>query len=109
MYAVAPGSQNKEWRYVCDNYFDTNLNGPNVACKELGKKAGHRQEDDIVTGNWVYWDNVRCSGLEKSLADCERPNPGICSPNEAVMLTCTGTQNFIWNFLDIISIICIVL
>ena len=111
LYAVAPGSQTEEWRYVCNDFFDTNSTGTQVACKELGYNAG-TQDHATVKGDWVYWDNVQCIGSEKSLADCKRPDPGYCGPSEAVKLTCTGTQKFIWNFLNIIysiDLICVLL
>ena len=96
IYVVAPGSQTKEWRYVCDDYFDWNTNGPNIACKELGYRTG-TQHDATVQGEWMYW-HVSCIGSEKSLADCERPNAADCAPSEAVKLNCTGTQKCRWNF-----------
>ena len=89
MYATPPCSHIGEWRYVCDDKFDLNSNGPNVACKELGYLGG-TQHDATVQGHWVYWDDVQCSGSEISLADCERPNSKSCSANKAVELYCTS-------------------
>ena len=91
MYAIPPDKQIKEWRYVCDDVFHDNTNGPNVACKELGYNAGGIQKDATVqAASWVYWDNVRCDGSENSLANCERLSPGSCNANEAVHLTCSA-------------------
>ena len=92
MFTAPPCSHIKEWRYVCDDEFDLNTNGPNVACKELGYIGG-TQHDATVQGDWVYWDDVQCSGSENSLADCDRPDPLTCGVYEAVKLTCTGTTD----------------
>ena len=96
MQSSTPGSQIKEWRYVCDDYFDSSTNGPNVACKELGHLEG-TQQDATVQGDWLYWDNVQCNGLENSIADCERPFPGICAPSEAVKLNCVAGIDIVDN------------
>ena len=87
LYAVAPGSQNGEWRYVCANHFVTNSNGPNIACKELGYSGGI-QEDASVQGTWVFWDQVKCDGSENSLVDCGRSDDGYCYDDDAVKLNC---------------------
>ena len=90
MYDAPPGSQVKEWRYLCDDKFSDNTNGPNVACKELGYNEGTERDVTVPVASWVYWDNVRCDGSENSLANCQRHNPGSCGPSEAVYLICAG-------------------
>ena len=95
MYAAPLGSQTKEWRYVCDDLFDENANGPNVACKELGHNAGGTQRDaTIQAAAWVYWHEVRCNGSENSLVNCDWSKPGKCLAKKAVHLTCpSGTYH----------------
>ena len=81
------------WRYVCDDYFDENLNGASVACRELGLFGGAFRNGKFVSmdGDYSWYTDVTCTGNETSLAQCAlrvASKQGVCGPWEAVTLTC---------------------
>ncbi len=81
------------WGPVCDDGFDGNLNGAEVACKEMGYPGALRQLDVRSANNNFKLDNVQCVGNEHDLLDCPRYgnsqiNQHNCSTTEAVGLEC---------------------
>ena len=77
------------WKYVCDDHFDSNNNGANVACRELGYASGAHSHGTAPVDS--FYDNVACTGTESSLVNCPRSASENCGTSEAVTLTCTGT------------------
>jgi len=74
------------WKFVCDDFFDSNSKGPDVACRELGYDIGVQRS---VTTPWdSFYDNVKCSGRESKLAFCPRTTGEDCSVGQGVWLTC---------------------
>ena len=78
------------WRYVCDDYFDSNNNGANVACRELGYGSGTHSNGRAPVDS--FYDNVACTGTESRLVDCPRSSSENCGTSEAVTLTCAGAR-----------------
>jgi len=69
---------NGEWGTVCDDYFDTNNNGADVACRQMGYASGtyspdfRGSEPDESVLKIVY-DDIQCTGTEARIQEC----PGI--------------------------------
>ena len=84
------------WKYVCDDAFDSNNNGANVACRELGFASGTHSNG--VAASDSFYDDVHCTGSEAKLADCSRSTGEDCGTNEAVTLQCIGVITFLRNF-----------
>jgi hypothetical protein len=83
------------WKYVCDDKFDANNNGANVACRELGY-AGGSHSDGTTNSDSLFYDEVNCAGTEASLADCPHLSTSSaenCAANEGVTLTCTAQSD----------------
>ena len=79
----------RRWKYMCDDHFDENNNGANVACRELGYANGtHTDAVTPVDKFGRVYDDVQCTGREKALADCPRRIGENCVRSEAVMLSC---------------------
>ena len=83
------------WKYVCDDVFDSNNNGANVACRELGFASGTHSNgvapyDDAFMYGSSFYDDVRCTGTEARLVDCPRSSGHNCGTSEAVTLQCAG-------------------
>ena len=79
------------WKHVCDDMFDNNLNGANVACKELGYDGGVSLSAGrvVVAPSLDFYDEVNCTGDEAHLADCDRDAEHNCNErDEAVDLCC---------------------
>ena len=74
------------WKYVCDDYFDNNNNGANVACRELGYTSGTHTNGYAPYSS--FYDDVQCVGTEARLVDCSRTNGHNCGSSEAVTLHC---------------------
>ena len=75
------------WKYVCDDSFDTNNNGANVACRELGYASGAHSNG--VASYDSFYDDVQCAGTEARLVDCPRSSGENCGTSEAVTLLCS--------------------
>ena len=75
------------WKYVCDDVFDTNFNGANVACRELGYASG--THSDGLASSDSFFDDVTCAGTEARLVDCPRSSGENCETSEAVTLQCS--------------------
>ena len=78
------------WKYVCDDDFDGNNNGANVACRELGYASGAHSHGTAPVDS--FYDNVACTGTESSLVNCPRSASENCGTSEGVTLTCTGAR-----------------
>jgi hypothetical protein len=78
-----------DWRFVCDDNTRWNMNLPNVACAELGftKGASFKSPFDVNRGD-LFYDNVRCTGNEAHLADCDRDIAENCGKTEGIELCC---------------------
>ena len=76
------------WKYVCDDVFDSNNNGANVACRELGFASGTHSNG--VAPYDSFYDDVQCAGTEARLVDCPRSSGENCAYDEAVTLQCAG-------------------
>ena len=79
-----------EWKYVCDDVFDNDLNGAFVACREMGFREGTAIKSSVP--NDIFADNIKCSGTEYSLADCGRSSSENCKTTDGIYLTCTGKR-----------------
>lgn len=80
------------WKYVCDDYFDLNNHGANVACTEMGYKYGKHADGQTPNGISDFYDDIKCTGNEKRLADCSRAVGHNCGSGEAVTLSCTRVR-----------------
>jgi len=77
------------WKYVCDDEFDKNNNGANVACIEMGFESGSHKDGKAPPGKNEFYDDISCTGHESHLADCKRSNGrNNCGKREAVQLSC---------------------
>ena len=81
---------NGGWGQVCDDVFDTNLNGPNVVCRDLGFAGAVSQANDPGNGDFFLLDQVTCTGTEAQLLQCAHDPFGVedCASSEAVFITC---------------------
>ncbi|XP_060602787.1 uncharacterized protein LOC132755869 [Ruditapes philippinarum] len=83
---------NDEWRFVCDDYFDSR--DVTVACRMLGYNARPGYVDDrFGIGDGVFWlDQVDCRGDEHHIANCSSNPWGDhdCAYYEAVGIVCGG-------------------
>ena len=78
------------WKYVCDDHFDANNNGANVAFHELGFTSGKHSNGKAHIDS--FYDDVKCAGTESRLVDCPRGSKENCGTGEAVTLKCTGQK-----------------
>jgi len=79
------------WGTVCDDHFDTNNNGANVACRQLGFASGREYSTNFANHDFGFGlDDVQCTGSEASIMDCPHLPWGRhnCASSEAVGLTC---------------------
>ncbi|RDD43408.1 Deleted in malignant brain tumors 1 protein [Trichoplax sp. H2] len=84
---------NGRWGTVCDDYFDQNMNGANVVCRQLGFPGAlsyRGQSRYGEKGPRVWLDDVRCDGSEGSIAACKHNFWGYedCGNDEDVDVTC---------------------
>ena len=88
---------NSVWKYVCDDEFDDNSNGVNVACREMGFAFSGSQGDGTAHAD-LFYNEIQCTGTESHLIDCRRAEGENCSPSEAVTLTCDSTSGMCSKF-----------
>uniref|UniRef100_A0A4W5NUR6 Lysyl oxidase homolog n=1 Tax=Hucho hucho TaxID=62062 RepID=A0A4W5NUR6_9TELE len=83
---------NGEWGTVCDD--DFSIHAGNVVCRELGyvEAVSWSPSSKYGKGEGRIWlDNVHCSGLERTLAQCESNGFGVsdCKHSEDVGVVCS--------------------
>jgi hypothetical protein len=91
-----------QWGTVCDDSFDSNDNGANVACKQMGYFGGTHLEDsshsESQTALNIWINGITCSGDESDITHCpgaalQGPGYTGCSHGEDVSVICTGIDN----------------
>jgi hypothetical protein len=87
---------NNQWGTVCDDFWLSNpygaTNNAQVVCRSVGlSTVGAYSVNEYGNGPGVVWfDDVRCSGLETNIQECMRvTNPNInCGHSEDVGVCC---------------------
>ena len=81
-----------DWKGICNDEWDkTNQDNAGVACRQLGYRAGSAIESFTVLDMNFLLDDVRCTGHEDNLLDCQHAGSGVhnCGILEHVGVTCS--------------------
>lgn len=83
---------NDVWGTVCDDYFENNNNGAQVACRQLGLPFTEATTYNAEGSGTIWMDGVDCTGDEDSIENCTRNEWGDhnCSHGEDVGIICQG-------------------
>ena len=90
---------NGSWGTVCDDWWD--LKDANVVCRQLGFPGAVAANKTAAFGRGegdIWMDNVRCTGDESSLTECNHEGWGIenCGHDEDAGVICsTGDSKYI--------------
>ena len=82
-----------KWGTVCDDYWD--MNDARVVCRQLGfpvtVSAPGSARFGTASGQ-IWLDDVRCSGSESSIADCQHRGWGRhnCNHNKDASVICSS-------------------
>ena len=81
------------WGTVCDDYFTNEA--ADVVCRQIGVNMGGHffSSNPYPEGRGEIWlDNVRCSGDEARLSQCDHAGWGIadCGHSEDVAVACNA-------------------
>lgn len=84
-----------QWGTLCSESWD--FNDASVACKQLDcgrthKLTTHEEHDGSNTHTWL--DQIECSGMESSLAQCTRRpfTDKTCNTTAIAGVVCTGQR-----------------
>uniref|UniRef100_A0A8C7NYL5 Lysyl oxidase homolog n=1 Tax=Oncorhynchus mykiss TaxID=8022 RepID=A0A8C7NYL5_ONCMY len=97
---------NGEWGTVCDD--DFSIHAANVVCRELGyvEAVSWSPSSKYGKGEGRIWlDNVHCSGLERTLAQCESNGFGVsdCKHSEDVGVVCSQRRIAGFKFISTLT------
>ncbi|XP_063291079.1 lysyl oxidase homolog 4 [Pelobates fuscus] len=86
---------NGQWGTACDD--DFNIEVAHVACKQMGYELAMNWAHSAKYGQGagpIWLDNIRCSGAESSLAECESNGWGVtdCKHSEDVGILCSTSR-----------------
>merc|ERR1719271_1132174 len=86
-----------EWGTVCDDHFDVNNNGADVACRQMGYAGGvysanYRGTEPDESVVKIVYDDIQCTGTEARIQDCpgfRLHNSDSCSHGEDSGVICS--------------------
>ena len=87
------------WGTVCADYWD--INDADVVCRQLGFQGALAANPIGAFGRGqgkIWMDNVRCTGHESSITECDHRGWGIQSCNhfeDASVICATGGKKYI--------------
>ena len=77
------------WGTVCDDFANRNL--AKVVCRQMNLPSNNASINSTIkygTGP-IHLDNVKCTGKEKSIMDCQRSSkPANCDHSEDLGINC---------------------
>ncbi|XP_035260136.1 deleted in malignant brain tumors 1 protein-like [Anguilla anguilla] len=85
-----------QWGTVCDDIWD--LDNAEVVCRQVGcgRAVAAQSSAHFGEGSGPIWlDDVRCSGSESALTQCQHPGFGShnCGHNEDAGVVCSGSSS----------------